>query len=96
MVIDILTLRSLTDPYVEKVADTLLNENPVLTEEQVARPTCEMLAAYFYMRVSETIEELNANAKLKAAAVELRELEGKKWGAAPSRRTCRGIIQRST
>ena len=73
MVIDILKLRSLTDPYVEKLADTHLNENPVLTEEQAARPTSEMLAAYFYTPVSQAIEEPNANAELKIVEVELRE-----------------------
>ena len=41
-----------------------------------------MLAAYFYTRVSQAIEELNANAELKAVEVELRELEGKEWEAA--------------
>ena len=82
MVIDILKLRELTDPYVEKLADTYLNENPGLTEEQAACPTCEMLAAYFYTHVSQAIEALNANAELKAVEVELRELEGKEWGAA--------------
>ena len=71
MVIDILKLRQLTDPYVEKLADTYLNENPVLTEEQAACPTCEMLAAYFYTQVSQAIEELDANAELKAVEVEL-------------------------
>ncbi len=82
MVIDILKLRQLTDPYVENLADTYLNENSVLTEEQAACPTCEMLAAYFYTHVSQAIEALNANAELKAVEVELRELEGKEWGAA--------------
>ena len=82
MVIDILKLRQLTDPYVENLADTYLNENAVLTEEQAACPTCEMLAAYFYTHVSQAIEALNANAELKAVEVELRELEGKEWGAA--------------
>ncbi|MCZ6678487.1 MAG: 6-carboxytetrahydropterin synthase [Candidatus Poribacteria bacterium] len=80
MVIDILKLRALTDPYVEKLADTYLNENPDLTEEQAACPTCEMLAAYFYAHVSEALEEFDA--ELKAVEVELRELEGKEWGAA--------------
>ena len=82
MVIDILKLRQLTDPYVENLADTYLNENSVLTEEQAACPTCEMLAAYFYTHVSQAIEALNADAELKAVEVELRELEGKEWGAA--------------
>ena len=82
MVIDILKLRQLTDPYVEKLADTYLNENPVLTEEQAACPTCEMLAAYFYTHVSQSLEELDVDAELKAVEVELRELEGKEWGAA--------------
>ena len=82
MVIDILKLRQLTDPYVEELADTYLNENSVLTEEQAACPTCEMLAAYFYTHVSQAIEELDVGAELKAVEVELRELEGKEWGAA--------------
>ena len=82
MVIDILKLRQLTDPYVEKLADTYLNENPVLTEEQAACPTCEMLAVYFYTHVSQSLEELDVDAELKAVEVELRELEGKEWGAA--------------
>ena len=82
MVIDILKLRQITDPYVEQLAETYLNENPVLTAEQAACPTCEMLAAYFYTHVSQAIEALNANAELKAVEVELRELEGKEWGAA--------------
>ena len=72
----------LTDPYIEKLADTYLNENPVLTEEQAACPTCEMLAAYFYTHVSQSLEELDVDAELKAVEVELRELEGKEWGAA--------------
>ncbi len=82
MVIDILKLRQLTDPYVENLADTYLNENSVLTEEQAACPTCEMLAAYFYTHVSQAIEALDVGAELKAVEVELRELEGKEWGAA--------------
>ena len=82
MVIDILKLRQLTDPYVEKLADTYLNENPVLTEAQAACPTCEMLAAYFYTHISQAIEALDVDAELKAVEVELRELEGKEWGAA--------------
>ena len=82
MVIDILKLRELTDPYVKNLADTYLNENPVLTEEQAACPTCEMLAAYFYAHVSQDLEELDVDAELKAVEVELRELEGKEWGAA--------------
>ena len=82
MVIDILKLRQLTDPSVEQLADTYLNENPALTEEQSACPTCEMLAAYFYTHVSQALEELDAGAELKAVEVELRELEGKEWGAA--------------
>ena len=80
MVIDILKLRQLTDPYVEKLVDTYLNDNPALTEEQAACPTCEMLAAYFYEHVSQALEGFNA--ELKAVEVELRELEGKEWGAA--------------
>jgi 6-pyruvoyl-tetrahydropterin synthase len=80
MVIDILKLRQITDPYVQKLADTYLNENPVLTQEQAACPTCEMLAAYFYTHV---FQELKAfDVQLKAVEVELRELEGKEWGAA--------------
>ena len=82
MVIDILKLRQLTDPYVEKLADTYLNENPALTEEQAACPTCEMLAAYFYTYVSQSLGKLDVEAELKAVEVELRELEGKEWGAA--------------
>ena len=82
MVIDILKLRQLTNPYVEKLADTYLNENSVLTEEQAACPTCEMLAAYFYTHISQAIEALDVDAELKAVEVELRELEGKEWGAA--------------
>lgn len=84
MVIDILKLRQLTDPYVEKLADTCLNENPILTEEQSAYPTCEMLAAYFYKYVSQALsqalEELDAGVELKVVEVELRALEGKEWG----------------
>ena len=79
MVIDILKLRQLTDPYVEKLADTYLNENPVLTEEQAACPTCEMLAAYFYTHVSQAIEALNAmlNSKpLKLSCVSWKEKSG--------------------
>ena len=71
MGIDILTLRPLTDPYPEKLADIHLNENSVLVKEQAARPTSEMLAAYFYMRVSETIEKSDANAELKVVEVKL-------------------------
>ena len=82
MVIDILKLRQITDPYVERLADTYLNENLVLTEEQAACPACEMLAAYFYTHVSQAIGALNANAELKAVEVELRELAKKEWGAA--------------
>jgi 6-pyruvoyl-tetrahydropterin synthase len=80
MVIDILKLRGITDPYVEKLANTYLNENLALTEEQVARPTCEMLAVYFYTNVSKELEAFDVT--LKAVEVELRELEGKEWGAA--------------
>lgn len=82
MVIDILKLRQLTDPYIETLADTYLNDNPALTEEQAACPTCEMLAAYFYTHVSQALEELDTGVELKAIEVELRELEGKEWGAA--------------
>ena len=82
MVIDILKLRQLTDPYVEKLADTYLNDNSALTEEQAACPTCEMLAAYFYRHVSQALGKLDVEAELKAVEVELRELEGKEWGAA--------------
>ena len=57
----------------EKLADTYLNENLVLTEEQAACPSSEMLVVYFYTHASQTIEELNANAKLKAVEVQLRE-----------------------
>ena len=71
MGIDILKLRLLTDPYVEKLADIYLNENLVLTEEQAAHSTSEMLAAYFYTHVSQAIEELNANAELKVVEVKL-------------------------
>ena len=81
MVIDILKLRQFTDPYVGQPADIYLNENPLLTRERVACPTCETLAAYFYPHVSQAIEELNANAKPKAVEVELRELEGREWEA---------------
>ena len=80
MVIDILKLRGITDPYVEKLANTYLNENLALTEEQVACPTCEMLAVYFYTNVSKELEAFDVT--LKAVEVELRELEGKEWGAA--------------
>ena len=80
MVVDILKLRQITDPYVEKLADTYLNENTALTEEQAACPTCEMLAAYFYAHVSEELGALDV--QLSAVEVELRELEGKEWGAA--------------
>ena len=41
-----------------------------------------MLTAYFYTHVSQAIEELDVGAELKAVEVELRELEGKEWGAA--------------
>ena len=41
-----------------------------------------MHAAYFYTHVSQAIEALNTNAEPKAVEVELRELEGKEWGAA--------------
>ena len=41
-----------------------------------------MLAAYFYTHVSQSLEELDVDAELKAVEVELRELEGKEWGAA--------------
>lgn len=57
----------------EKLADTHLNENPALTEEQAACPASEMLAVYFYTHVSQAMEELNANAKLEVVEVELRE-----------------------
>ena len=80
MVVDILKLRQITDPYVEKLSDTYLNENPVLTEEQAACPTCEMLATYFYSYVSDELQEFDV--QLSAVEVELRELEGKEWGAA--------------
>ena len=80
MVIDILKLRQITQPYVEKLADTYLNKNPALTEEQATCPTCEMLTAYFYEYVSSELEPFDV--KLKAVEVELRELEGKEWGAA--------------
>ena len=80
MVIDILKLRQITDPYVQKLADTYLNENPALTKEQAACPTCEMLAAYFYTHVSHELKAFDV--QLKAVEVELRELEGKEWGAA--------------
>jgi 6-pyruvoyl-tetrahydropterin synthase len=80
MVIDILKLRQMTDPYVEKLADTYLNENPALTREQATCPTCEMLTEYFYEHISPALEGFDV--KLKAVEVELRELEGKEWGAA--------------
>ena len=80
MVVDILKLRQITDPYVQKLADTYLNENPALTEEQASCPTCEMLAAYFYSYISQELKEFDV--QLKAVEVELRELEGKEWGAA--------------
>ncbi len=80
MVVDILKLRQITDPYVEKLADTYLNENSALTAEQAACPTCEMLAAYFYTHISEELGALDV--QLSAVEVELRELEGKEWGAA--------------
>ena len=80
MVMDILKLRQITDPYVQKLADTYLNENPALTQEQAACPTCETLAAYFYTHVSQDLRGFDV--QLKAVEVELRELEGKEWGAA--------------
>ncbi len=80
MVIDILKLRQITDPYVQKLADTYLNENQALTKEQAACPTCEMLASYFYTHVSQELKDFDV--QLKAVEVELRELEGKEWGAA--------------
>ena len=81
MVIDILKLRQFTDPYVGQPADIYLNENPLLTRDRVACPTCETLAAHFYPHVSQAIEELNADAELKAVEVELREPAGKEWEA---------------
>ena len=79
MAIDTLKLHQLTDPCVEKFADTCLAENPVLTEEQVAYPTCEMPDAYFFTPIFQAVEELDASAELKSVEVELRELEGKEW-----------------
>lgn len=81
MVIDILKLRQLTDPYAEKLADIYPDKNPVLTEERAACPTCEMLAAYFYTPVFQALEELGVGAELKAVEADPCELEGKKWGA---------------
>lgn len=52
MAIDILKLRQFTDPYIGQLADLYLNENPFLTQERAACPTCEVLAAYFYPHVS--------------------------------------------
>ena len=80
MVVDILKLREITDPCVETLSETYLNENPALTEEQAAYPTCEMLAAHFFFHVSSKLRTLGV--KLSAVEVELRELEGKEWGAA--------------
>ena len=80
--IDIFKLRQLTDPYVEKPADTYLNENPILTKEQTACPTCKMLATHFYTHISQATEASDANAELKAVEVELRELEEKEWATA--------------
>ena len=51
MVIDILKLRPLTDPYVEKLADAYLNENPVLAKEQAARPTSEICCPFLHARL---------------------------------------------
>ena len=80
IVIDILKLRRIADPYVEGLSDTYLNENPALTEEQAACPTCEMLSAYFFRNIAPEVPAFDA--ELKAVEVELRELEGKEWGAA--------------
>jgi 6-pyruvoyl-tetrahydropterin synthase len=80
MVIDILKLRQITNPYIRKLADTYLNKNSALTQEQAACPTCEMLADYFYAHVSQALKGFDV--QLRAVEVELRELEGLEWGAA--------------
>jgi len=80
MVIDILKLREIADPLVQNVANTYLNENLALTEEQMACPTCEMLSAYFFTHVSEELKRFDV--QLKAVEVELGEPEGKEWGSA--------------
>ena len=73
MVIDILKLREIADPLVQSVANTYLNENPALTEEQ-------MVSAYFFTHVSEALGKFDV--QLKAVEVELGEPEGKEWGSA--------------
>ena len=48
-----------------------------------------MLAAYFYTRVSQAIEELNANAELKTVEAGLRELGRERVG----RDSFRGVLK---
>ena len=80
MVIDILKLRDIADPYVLKLANTYLNENPALTKEQAACPTCEMLSAYFYTHIAEELKDFDV--QFTAVEVELGEPEGREWGSA--------------
>ena len=80
MVIDILKLREITNPHIERIANTYLNENEVLDQRQAEYPTCEMLCMHFFSHVAPQLEGYDV--ELSGVEVEIREPEGNEWGSA--------------
>ena len=80
MVIDILKLREITDPHIKHIANTYLNENEALNQEQADHPTCEMLCTYFFFRIAPQLKDYDV--ELSGVEVEIREPEGNEWGSA--------------
>ncbi|NJN29207.1 MAG: hypothetical protein HC824_01085 [Synechococcales cyanobacterium RM1_1_8] len=86
MVLNMVTVREQFSQALKPLANSHLNDNPRLSPEARATPTCETLAAYFFSVFGDILAQRfvqqNPTVQLDAIEVELYEPNGQEWGSA--------------
>ncbi len=86
MILNMVDVRQQFKGVIEQLANSHLNDNPLLSPSAAQTPTCETLAAHFYGAFSGIIQrdflEQNPSVQLSAIEVELYEPNGHEWGSA--------------
>jgi 6-pyruvoyl-tetrahydropterin synthase len=75
-------LRTVLEPAIRRLENTVLNENPHLEETLRPFPTCENLALHFERSFTHQLNQANLSLRLTEIEVFVDELSGEETGSA--------------